>query len=349
MTPRQTFEITPEILLLIAEIDEFKGAWRALGNLAPDKLLQLQKVATIESIGSSTRIEGSKLTDRQVERLLSGLQVQKFETRDEQEVAGYAELMNTLFSHYNEIPLSEGFIQQLHQTLLKYSDKDQWHKGRYKQVPNHVVATDASGQELGVIFETTSPFDTPHRMEELLAETHASFTEGKLHPLLIIAIFVVRFLAIHPFQDGNGRLSRALTTYLLLKAGYRYVPYSSMEAVIEQEKKAYYLALRKTQTTLHLPQVNWQPWVVFFLKSLKTQKDNLETKVNREHILLTQQSEYAQVILELLQSRGRITVGELEKLTNYSRPSLKKHLERLVKTAQIKQNGIGKGTWYTLL
>lgn len=349
MIQTQTLEITPEILLLIAEIDEFKGAWRALGNLAPDKLLQLQKVATIESIGSSTRIEGSKLTDRQVERLLLGLQVQKFDTRDEQEVAGYAELMNTIFIHYNDIPLSENFIQQLHNTLLKYSDKDHWHKGQYKQLPNHVVATNAQGQELGVIFETISPFDTPFKMQELVAWTQASFAEGKLHPLLIISIFVVCFLAIHPFQDGNGRLSRALTTYLLLKIGYRYVPYSSLEAVIEQEKSMYYLALRQTQTTLNLPQVNWQSWVVFFLKSLKRQKDNLEIKVNQEHILLSQQPESFQVILDLLRLRGRITVGELEKLTSYSRNNLKKYLEKLVKTQQIKQNGAGKGTWYTLV
>jgi Fic family protein len=349
MIQTQTLEITPEILLLIAEIDEFKGAWRALGNLAPDKLLQLQKVATIESIGSSTRIEGSKLTDRQVERLLLGLQVQKFDTRDEQEVAGYAELMNTIFIHYNDIPLSENFIQQLHNTLLKYSDKDHWHKGQYKQLPNHVVATNAQGQELGVIFETISPFDTPFKMQELVTWTQASFTEGKLHPLLIIAIFVVCFLAIHPFQDGNGRLSRALTTYLLLKTGYRYVPYSSLEAVIEQEKSIYYLALRQTQTTLNLPQVNWQSWIVFFLKSLKSQKDNLEIKVNQEHILLSQQPESFQVILDLLRIRGRITVGELEKLTSYSRNNLKKYLEKLVKTQQIKQNGAGKGTWYTLI
>jgi Fic family protein len=349
MIPTQTLEITPEVLLLIAEIDEFKGAWRALGNLAPDKLLQLQKVATIESIGSSTRIEGSKLTDRQVERLLLGLQVQKFDTRDEQEVAGYAELMNTIFVHYNDIPLSENFIQQLHNTLLKYSDKDHWHKGQYKQLPNHVVATDAQGQELGVVFETISPFDTPYKMQELVAWTQTSFTEGKLHPLLIISISIVCFLAIHPFQDGNGRLSRALTTYLLLKTGYRYVPYSSLEAVIEQEKSTYYLALRQTQTTLNLPQVNWQSWVVFFLKSLKRQKDNLEIKVNQEHILLSQQPESFQVILDLLRLRGRITVGELEKLTSYSRNNLKKYLEKLVKTQQIKQNGAGKGTWYTLV
>jgi Fic family protein len=349
MIQPKTLEITPEILLLIAEIDEFKGAWRALGNLAPDKLLQLQKVATIESIGSSTRIEGSKLTDRQVERLLLGLQVQTFDTRDEQEVAGYAELMSTIFVHHNEIPLSENFIQQLHQTLLKYSNKDQWHRGQYKQLPNHVVATDAQGQELGVIFETISPFDTPFKMQELITWTQTAFTEGKLHPLLIIGIFVVRFLAIHPFQDGNGRLSRALTTFLLLKSGYRYVPYSSLEAVIEQEKRAYYLALRQTQTTLSLPKANWEPWLVFFLKSLKRQKDNLEMKVNREHILLNHQPESFQLILDLLQSRGRITVSELEKLTTYSRSNLKKYLEKLVKTQQIKQNGTGKGTWYSFV
>jgi Fic family protein len=210
------------------------------------------------------------------------------------------------------------------------------------------VATDANGQELGVVFETISPFDTPFKMQELVEWTQTSLTDGKLHPLLIIAIFVVCFLAIHPFQDGNGRLSRALTTFLLLKSGYRYVPYSSLEAVIEQEKRGYYLALRQTQTTLHLPQVNWQSWVVFFLKSLKRQKDNLEIKVSQEHILLSQQPESFRVILDLLRSRGRITVGELEKMTSYSRSNLKKYLEKLVKTQQIKQNGTGKGTWYTL-
>jgi Fic family protein len=167
--------------------------------------------------------------------------------------------------------------------------------------------------------------------------------------LLIVAVLVVRFLAIHPFQDGNGRMSRALTTDLLLKSGYRYVPYSSMEAVIEQEKSAYYLALRQTQTTLRMPKIDWQPWVVFFLWSLKRQKDNLEIKVNHERILLNQQPEHAHAIPDLLRSRGRITVGELEKLTTYSRHNLKKSLEKLVKTRQIQQNGVGKGTWYTLV
>ena len=345
----QSLQITPEMLMLIAEIDEFKGAWRALGNLATDILLQLQKVATIESIASSTRIEGSKLSDRDVEKLLLNLKVQKFNTRDEQEVAGYAELMTTIFHHFMDIPLSENFIQQLHSQLLKYSNKDQWHKGEYKKLPNHVVATDAAGQQIGVIFETTSPFETPTKMAELVAWTQQQLTEGLLHPLLIISIFIIQFLAIHPFQDGNGRLSRALTTYLLLKAGYRYVPYSSLEAVIEQEKQGYYLSLRQTQGTLNLAETNWQPWIIFFLKSLKRQKDNLDIKISREHILLTQINEISQNIMELLRSRGRITIGELEKLTSINRSTLSKNLENLVKNKQIQQNGRGKGTWYSLI
>lgn len=349
MNSVKSLEITPEILLLIAEIDEFKGAWRALGNIAPDILVQLQKVATIESIASSTRIEGSKLSDREVERLLSNLQIQQFNSRDEQEVAGYAELMTNIFHNFDSIPLSENFIQQLHSQLLKYSDKDQWHKGAYKKLNNHVVATDAAGQQIGIVFETSSPFDTPSKMQELVTWTQEQLVEGRLHPLLIVAIFVVCFLAIHPFQDGNGRLSRALTTYLLLKTGYRYVSYSSLEAVIEQEKHAYYLSLRQTQTTLNLAHTQWQPWLTFFLKSLKRQKDNLDIKISREQILLTQMPETAHAIMEVLHSRGRITMGELEKLTSINRNTLRKNLENLVKNKQIQQNGQGKGTWYSLI
>lgn len=344
----QSLEITPEILNLIAEIDEFKGAWRALGNLAPEVLVRLQKVATIESIASSTRIEGSKLSDKQVAQLLMNLNAQSFTTRDEQEVAGYAELMNTIFQSYPDIPLSENFIRQMHGLLLKYSEKDHWHRGNYKQLPNHVVATDADGQQIGIVFETSSPFETPDKMRELVEWTQAALTDGHLHPLLVTGIFIVCFLAIHPFQDGNGRLSRALTTYLLLKAGYQYVPYSSLEAIIEQEKQGYYLALRQTQTSLTLAKANWHPWLLFFLRSLKRQKDNLEVKVRREHILLTQMPELALQIMEIVQSRGRITMGELELLTNANRSTLRKNIEQLILNKRLQQNGTGKGTWYTL-
>ena len=238
MMKTDTIQITPELLVLVAEIDEFKGAWRALGSLAPERLRALRHIATIESIGSSTRIEGSKLTDREVERLLANLEIKRFTSRDEQEVAGYAEVMETVFQSWADIPLTENHIKQLHRDLLRYSDKDERHRGGYKTLRNDVGAFDADGKMIGIVFETASPFDTPHRMQELVQWLKDTRELARLHPLLIIAVFIVTFLEMHPFQDGNGRLSRILTTLLLLQAGYAYVPYSSLESVIENSKES---------------------------------------------------------------------------------------------------------------
>lgn len=340
--------ISPEILSLIAEIDEFKGAWRALGQLAPEQLSSLKKVATIESIGSSTRIEGSKLTDKEVEILLSNLEIQKFNSRDEQEVAGYSSVMNLIFQGYQEIPLSENYIQQLHAILLEHSEKDYWHRGNYKKSPNHVEAFDAQGKSMGIVFETASPFETPIRMRDLIEWATQSYADKKLHPLIITAIIIVEFLAIHPFQDGNGRLSRVLTTFLLLKEGYHYVPYSSMEAVIEQNKEAYYLALRQTQGTLKNEKLDWQPWLLFFLRTLQKQKRRLEAKVEQENLLLMQLPDLSVKILQLIQSRGRATISDIVTITNANRNTIKKHLEKLVETGHIQINGKGKGSWYSI-
>lgn len=342
-----SLHITPEILSIIAAIDEFKGTWKVLGNLAPEQLTSLRKVATIESIGSSTRIEGSKLTDQQVQALLSNLQIQKFENRDEQEVAGYAEVMNTVFENYEEIPLTENYMRQLHKDLLKYSDKDYRHRGEYKKHSNQVEAFDAEGKSIGVIFVTASPFDTPLRVQHLVEWANETLADKSLHPLLMIAVFVVEFLAIHPFQDGNGRLSRILTTYLLLRAGYAYVPYSSLEAIIEHSKESYYLALRQTQVTLAHDAPDWQPWVVFFLKALSKQKQRLETKLEKEHLLLGQLPPLSISILELVKSRGQVTNSEIVTITGANRNTVKKHLENLVLNGQLQKHGVGKGTFYT--
>jgi Fic family protein len=259
-----TLVITLEILSLIAEIDEFKGAWRAIGRIAPERLSSLRRVATIESIGSSTRIEGAKLSDRDVERLLLNLQIGSFTTRDEQEVAGYAEIMNTIFSHWENIPVTENHIKQLHRDLLIHSGKDERHRGAYRTLNNHVEAFDENGKSLGVVFATAAPFDRPRLMAELVSWVLAREEAKDLHPLLIIAIFIVVFLEIHPFQEGNGRLSRVLTTFLLLRAGYSYVPYSLLESVIEQSKEGYYLALRRTQGSIRTSKPDWNPWLEFF-------------------------------------------------------------------------------------
>ena len=343
-----TLRITPNFLSIIARIDEFKGAWRALGTLAPDRLSALRRVATIESIGSSTRIEGSKLSDREVERLLSNLAIKKFETRDEQEVAGYAELMDLMFRAWEEIPFNENHVRQLHQILLQYSQKDEWHRGSYKTNANSVAAFDENGVQIGIVFETATPFETPRLMAELLALVNDEREKAVLHPLLIIAIFVVVFLEIHPFQDGNGRLSRVLTTLLLLQAGYAYVPYSSLESVVEANKEAYYLALRQTQGTIRSDAPNWQPWLLFFLRSLAEQMRRLEKKVERVRIVLAALPELSLQIVEFAREHGRVTMAEAIKLTGASRNTLKQHFRDLIERQHLEQHGSGRGVWYGL-
>ena len=340
--------ITPEILALIAGIDEFKGAWLALGTLAPDRLSALRRVATIESIGSSTRIEGSRLSDREVERLLSNLQIKSFATRDEQEVAGYAEVMQLVFSSWRDITLTENHIKQLHRDLLTYSEKDAWHRGNYKTSTNSVVAFDEDGKQLGVVFATATPFDTPILMTELVSWFNEETESAQLHPLLLIGIWVVVFLEIHPFQDGNGRLSRVLTTLLLLRAGYAYVPYSSLESVIERSKEAYYLALRQTQGTIRSEEPNWQPWLVFFLRALSEQVQRLNRKVEREKLVLAALPELSLQIVEFTREHGRITMGDAIRLTGGSRNTLKQHFRALVERGHLELHGSGRGVWYQL-
>ncbi|MDO8439665.1 MAG: DUF977 family protein [Polaromonas sp.] len=348
MLRANSLQITPEVLSLIARIDEFKGAWRALGTLAPDRLSALRRVAMIESIGSSTRIEGSKLSDREVEKLLSNLEIKSFETRDEQEVAGYAELMDLVFSAWQDIPFNENHIKQLHQTLLRHSEKDARHRGQYKTNANSVAAFDENGMQISIVFETASPFDTPRLMAELVDWIAQEREKAHLHPLLIIAIFVVVFLEIHPFQDGNGRLSRVLTTLLLIQAGYACVPYSSLESVIEANKEAYYLALRQTQGTIRTDAPNWQPWLVFFLRSLAEQVRRLKKKVEREKIVLAALPALSLQIVEFAREHGRITIGNAIKLTGVSRNTLKQHLRSLVERGHLNQHGSGRGVWYEL-
>jgi Fic family protein len=344
-----TLQITPDVLALISEIDEFKGAWTAIGRISPQRLTSLRRVATIESIGSSTRIEGAKLSDKEVEALLSGIEIKRLKSRDEEEAAGYAAVMETIFASWKDISLTENHIRQLHRDLLQHSMKDERHRAAYKTHTNHVEAFDANGESIGIVFQTATPFNTPRLMTELVGWTQEHLHARSLHPLIVIAVFVVVFLAIHPFQDGNGRLSRALTTLLLLRAGYAYVPYSSLESVIEHSKDAYYLSLRKTQGTISTETPDWQPWLLFFLRSLHQQKARLEKKIERERLILGDLPELSVQLLELCRERGRITVAEAAKVTGANRNTIKDHLKALTRAGHIAQRGAGRGAWYGLV
>lgn len=344
-----TLSITQKTLKLIAEIDEFKGAWAAIGRISPERLRALRRVATIESIGSSTRIEGAKLSDKEVEQLLSGIEIKAFESRDEEEVAGYATVMEMIFESDREITLTENHIKQLHGELLQYSSKDERHRGEYKRHNNHVEAIGPDGESIGIVFETASPFDTPRLMGGLVQWTNDNLDSGELHKLIVIAIFVVVFLAIHPFQDGNGRLSRVLTTLLLLRAGYDYVPYSSLESIIEQNKDTYYLALRRTQVTIRNKDPEWNHWLDFILNALAQQKARLEKKIERERLVLGDLPDLSVQVLELTRERGRITVAEAAKLTGANRNTIKDHLSALTRAGHLARHGKGRGTWYGLV
>jgi len=343
----EKFLVTQELEQLIAEIDQFKNSWQVLSYIAPEQLKSLRHIATIESVGSSTRIEGAKLSDREVESLLSGLDTHSFRSRDEEEVAGYAAVMEEVFASYDYIPLTENYIKQLHAILLKYSTKDVRHRGEYKKFPNHVEAFDAKGKSLGVVFATTSPFDTPREMQELVSWVQDTLDKKIFHPIIVIGAFIVWFLAIHPFQDGNGRLSRILTTLLLLKNGYTYVPYSSLETIVEENKEGYYLALRRTQGTLKTDSPDFQPWLMFFLRTLHKQKQRLEAKIKHEKLLQATLPQLSADILQLVEQKKRATIAEIIDATNASRSTVKKYLGMLVDQKYLRRHGKGRMTWYT--
>lgn len=345
---------TNEMLRLIAGIEEFKGEWRALGGLDPDTLRSLRRIATIESAGSSTRIEGAKLSDREVEDLLGSLGKESFQSRDEQEVAGYAYVTDSVQTAWAELRISESILLQLHRDLLRYSDKDERHRGQWKSLDNRVVAFDADGKQVGIVFETASPFETPMFMEALLAWHAKEEADPVFHPLLRIAVFNVVFLAIHPFQDGNGRLSRVLTNLMLLRAGYAYVSYASLESVIEHNKEAYYLALRRTQTSFHeaADGADWEPWILFFLRSLKSQTERLRERLPDRNAaaaaatLPHDLSPLAGRLLALLEERASLSVSEAAEALDANRNTLKDKFGELVERGYAGLHGKGRGSHY---
>lgn len=322
----------------ISEIDEFKAIWNYINLLKPDNLKQLQKVSTIESIGASNRIEGNTLSNSDIEIVLAHIERQSFKNRDEGEVIGYAELLDTIYNNYSLIPFTENYIKQLHEILLKHVSKDSHHRGEYKKISNTVAVFDFSGNEIGVIFETASPFDTPRFMGELVSWFNQNIEEHLLHPIIVIGVFVVHFLAIHPFQDGNGRLSRALTTMLLLKSGYKYVLYSSLESIIEANKEGYYRALRNTQKNIWREQVDYNLWLEFFITALYKQKLHLEEKIKtlQKNADL---SKNALAVLNLFETHDELTSKEIAEKTNQNIETVRKILQKLVHRGDIDKYG----------
>jgi len=329
-------------------IDSFKGAWKAIEAQQNKYLKELRKIATIESIGSSTRIEGATLTDEEVEKLLRSVKITRMQSRDEQEVVVYYEALETILENYADLDLEERYIHQLHGILLKYSDKDQRHKGKYKNLSNQVVAKYPDGTQR-TIFRTTEPHLTQAEMQSLISWTNERLSKQDIHPLMLTASFVYEFLSIHPYQDGNGRLSRLLTTLLLMKQDYKFIRYVSFENVIEIWKEGYYRALMEGQKNRYKKNERIDRWVVFFLDCMIELTRRLDVRYELYSKLKTALNERQQRVLEYIKEHKTVQVGELElQLKVYSRNTLKKDLALLVKEGLILKTGDGRGTRYHL-
>lgn len=339
-------KLLPEILTKIAKIDEFKGLWRGGLRLSPQILGRLKQSVIITSAGASTRIEGAKMEDKEVARLLRGLKSRPPKGQDEEENAGYADLLGRIFAHYKTLKLTEGQILQFHSIMLKFSKKDQEHQGKYKTADNIVVAKNKKGEEI-VLFRPTPPYLVKKEMDDILFWNQEQLAKGELHPLLVIANFVFEFLAIHPFHDGNGRLSRVLTNLLLLKENYSYIPYVSLEEIIEDHQTEYYLALRATQKNHKTKNEDITAWVNFFLDTLIEQTEKAKKIMDAEQpekLLSEKQLE----IYCLFDKNDTLSVLEIDKKLKGRIPkvTIKQALSRLVYLKLIERIGLGRSTRY---
>ncbi|MBI2473946.1 Fic family protein [Candidatus Uhrbacteria bacterium] len=337
--------VSQKIWSLINQIDHLKGQWIGGAKLNPQALGRLKRSVLVTSSAASTRIEGAALSDEDVEKIMRGISVQKFKDRDKQEVQGYFELLSTVFDVWKQVPFNESMLKHSHKELLKYVDKDERHRGEYKKTENNIEMFDESGKSLGIVFKTTPAYLTPKQMQELVEWTAWALDESEYHPLLIIGNFLLTFLAIHPFQDGNGRLSRVLTNLLLLKMGYTYVPYVSHEKLVEDSKAEYYVALRKSQLTLGTEREDIESWLEFFLTvSLEQARQAIEllSHENIEKILSPKQL----AVWRYLETVDEATAGEIAKAADVARPTVSQAVDVLLRLKKVERIGQGRTTRY---
>ena len=339
-------KLSAGILATIARIDEFKGLWQGGMTFNPQILKRLRASVIITSTGASTRIEGASLDDAEVARLLRGLHAKHPQGRDEEEIAGYADLLGRIFDNYKTLKLTEGNVLQFHAILLTYSKKDQRHKGTYKSSDNVVAMKNERGEQI-ILFRPTPPYLVKKEMDDVLEWTNHELKNGELHPLLVTGNFIFEFLAIHPFSDGNGRLSRALHNLLLLKAGYAYVPYVSLEEIIEERRADYYLSLRKAQKNHKTNNEDISPWLNFILDALFEQVARARKLMDESHpetILSKRQLE----VFAVFDEDSTLGVADIDGRLKGRVPAvtIKQALSRLVAEKFVERLGQGRATRY---
>lgn len=331
-----------KLINLISQIDRFDANWTTVERREGQSLKELKNIATVRSIGASNRIEGNKMSDEEVDALLQKMDITKLSDRDSQEVVGYFEALDLIVESFENISVTESNIKSLHNSLMKYSTKDEWHKGNYKVHSNVVEATFPDGKRQIVFRTTEAGFATEDAMRRL---TDWYNSENEAHNLIKTALFVYDFLSIHPFQDGNGRISRLISTLLLLKNGYKWIQYVSFEHEIESRKNEYYQVLRTCQA--QRPNENISVWVLFFFDCLKNIQSQLMNKLQTSGVE-TQLSAREKSILTLIQNRPNIQSGQIAEKLNIPAPTVKRILSDLIHKNLIEKQGSGRGVSYIM-
>lgn len=335
-------EINWKLINSLSQIDRFDASWTSIEKREGQTLKQLKSIATVRSVGASTRIEGSKMSDEEVDLLLNNLSIDKLEDRDSQEVAGYFDALDEISNSYEQIRITENELKGLHNQLLKYSQKDAWHKGGYKQHSNNVEATLHDGTTQ-IVFQTTPPgYETEDAMRNLI---DWYLNDNETHLIIKSAVFSYEFVSIHPFQDGNGRLSRLIASLLLLKNGYKWIQYVSFEHEIENRKPEYYRELRRCQALR--PNENITSWALFFIDALINIQEQLMVKLEQSGIE-SNLSPKEKSVLAFIANYPGCKSGKIAMKLEIPNPSVKKILKNLTNQNLIEKHGVGPGTNYTI-
>ncbi len=326
-----------EIVNYLSLIHEAKGKQSLYLKQKPDELKRLVEIAKIQSTESSNLIEGIRTTETRLRQLMSEKTTPR--NRDEKEIAGYRDALNVVHENFEYIPLTPNYILQLHKIMFSHTDSS--FGGSFKNVQNYISATNADGVAY-TLFTPLAPYETPSAMQELCDEFNRMIGEGKVDPLIIIPIFIHDFLCIHPFIDGNGRMSRLLTTLLLYRSGYEVGKYISLEAKIAKDKDAYYDALLKSQNGWHEEKDDPTAFIKYLLGTIISAYRDFEDRIN----ILSESS--LETVKNAVQSKiGKFTKRDITEICpSISASTVERHLKKLCVDGVITKFGGGRSTFY---
>lgn len=326
-----------EVINYLSLIHEYKGKQSLYLQQKPLELERLVEIAKVQSTEASNSIEGIRTTETRLRQLMSEKTTPR--NRDEKEIAGYRDALNIVHENFEYIPLTPNYILQLHKILLSHTDSS--FGGSFKNVQNYISATDAEGKRF-TLFTPLAPYETPEAMQEICDEYNRTVGEGKVDPLLIIPVFIHDFLFIHPFLDGNGRISRLLTTLLLYRAGYTIGKYISLEAKIAKNKDAYYDALEDSQIGWHEQQDDTTSFIKYLLSTIIAAYRDFDDRMQ-----IVSPTSLGTVKNAIESKLGKFTKKDiLEFCPSLSASTVERHLKKLTAEGTISKHGAGKNTFY---